>query len=141
MDTSKGPGLVIVKVCVPRHWVQAWEEGVGQGATRPVKRVSVFMEQAAKSHSDVTPSSCIPAAALQPTESQGGRVAPGLEGASQEAVHHVVRQARGDRGRGVAVDTADQNRFRVLVKLEAVRALCFQSTTETAMEQSCVLEI
>lgn len=52
---------MIVKVCVTRHFIPAGEEGVGQGATLPIKRVPVVVKQAVKRHSDV-PSSCRPRA-------------------------------------------------------------------------------
>lgn len=84
---------MIIKVCVTRHFIPAREKGVGQGATLTVKRVPVFVKQAVKRHSDV-PSSCRhPAVTRQPTETQGGRVAPSFEGMSQDAFHHTVRQA------------------------------------------------
>ncbi len=82
---------MIIKVCVARHFVAAGEEGVGQGATLPIKWVPVVVKQAVKRHSDV-PSRCRPpAVSLQPTESQGGRVTPGFEGVNQDVVHQTVR--------------------------------------------------
>lgn len=107
---------MIVKVCVSRHFIPAREESVGQGAALPIKRVPVVVKQPVKRHSDVPSSCCPPAVARQPTETQGGRVAPGFEGVSQDAVHQSVRQVGWEGGRGVAVDTADQNRFCIITK-------------------------
>lgn len=84
---------MIIKVCVTRHFIPAGEEGVGQGATLPVKRVPVVVKQAGKRHSDVPSGCCLPAVTLQSMESQGGRVAPSFEGVSQDVVHQIVRQA------------------------------------------------
>lgn len=90
--TSIAPDLIIIKVCVTRHCIPAREEGVGQGATLPVKRVPVVVKRAGKSHSDV-PSSCRPPdVTRQPPETQGGLVAPGFEGVSQDRVHAAAGQ-------------------------------------------------
>lgn len=85
---------MIIKVCVTRHFIPAGEEGVGQGATLPVKRVPVVVKQLCKSHSDVPSGRRPPAVSRLPTEAQGGRVAPGFEGVSQDGVHHSARHAR-----------------------------------------------
>ena len=63
-NTSIAPDLMIIKVRVTSHFIPAGKEGVGQGATRPVKRVAVIMQQASKRHSDV-PFSCGPSAVTQ----------------------------------------------------------------------------
>ena len=94
LNTSIAPDLMIVKVCVTRHIVPAGEEGVGQGATLPVKRVPVVVKQLRKSHSDVPSGFHPPAVSQLPTEAQGGRVAPGFEGVSQDVVHQTARHAR-----------------------------------------------
>lgn len=88
------PELIIIKVCVTRHFIRAGEEGMGQGATLPIKRVPVVVIRAGKRHSDV-PFSYRPSVvtAVQLMEIQGGYVAPGFEGASQDVVHYMVSQA------------------------------------------------
>lgn len=117
VNTSIAPYLIIIKVCVTRHLIIPREKGVGQGATLPVKRVPIVMQQAGKRHSDV-PSSCSPAVVTrQPTETQGGRVTPGFEGVSQDGVHQIVRQGGWDGRRWIAVDTANRNRKCIKTKL------------------------
>lgn len=78
---------MIIKVCVTRHFLLAGEEGVGQGATLPIKRVPIVVKQAGKRHSDVAPSCRLTAVNPQPAEIQRGCVAPGFEGVSQDVVH------------------------------------------------------
>lgn len=78
MNTSVAPYLMIIKMCVARHVVSAWEEGVGQGAALPIERVPVVVQQAGKGHFDVPSSRRFRAAALQMTETQGSDVTPGL---------------------------------------------------------------
>lgn len=93
VGTSVAPDLIVIKVCVTRHFLTAGEEGVRQGAPLPVKRVPVVVKRAGKIHSDV-PSGCRPAdAALQPAERQGGLGAPGFEGMHQDVVHQIAGHA------------------------------------------------
>lgn len=81
---------MIVKVCVTRHFIPAGKEGVGQGATPPIKWVPVIVKQAGKRHSDVATGCCRPTVVQQSTEIQGGHIAPSFEGVRQDAVHHIV---------------------------------------------------
>lgn len=106
--TFIAPDLIVVKVRVARHFIPAGEEGVGQGATLPVKRVAVFVKQAAKRHSDVTFGRRPPSVSGQSAESQRGCIAPSFEGVSQDVVHQTRIQAGLRR---VAVDTWDKNRI------------------------------
>lgn len=87
VNTSVAPDLMIIKVCVARHFIHAGKEGMGQGAAQPVKRVPVVMKQAGKRHFDV------PAFICQSMESQGGHVAPSFEGMTQDSVHQIFWQA------------------------------------------------
>lgn len=108
IHTSIAPDLLIIKVCVSSHFTPAGEERVGQGATLPIKRVPVIVEQAVKRHFDV-PSSYRPFAICQHSiEIQGGRITPGFEGMTQDIVHQTVGQARGQRWWRVTVDTFDK---------------------------------
>lgn len=108
IPTSIAPDLLIIKVCVSSHFPPAGEEGVGQGATLPVKGVPVIMEQAIKRHSDI-PSSCLPFVVCRhSTEIQGGCIAPSFEGVTQDAVHQTVGQAGWQRSWWVAVDTVEK---------------------------------
>lgn len=87
--TSIAPDLLIIKVCVSSHFPPTGEEGVGQGATLPIKGVPVIVEQAVKRHPDIPFVVCRHSA-----EIQGGCVAPSFEGVTQEGVHQAVCQAR-----------------------------------------------
>lgn len=109
--TFIAPDLIVVKVRVTRHFIPAGEEGVGQGATLPVKRVAVFVKQAVKRHSDVTLGRRSPSVAGQSAEIQRGCIAPSIEGVSQDGVHQTRIQAGRDGLRRVAVDTWDKNRI------------------------------
>lgn len=92
IHTSIAPDLLIIKVRVSGHLRNAGEEGVGQGAALPIKRVPVIVEQAVKRHPDV-PSSRRPSAVCRHvTEIQGGDVAPSFEGRPQDVVHQNVGQ-------------------------------------------------
>lgn len=98
---------------VTPDFVPAGEEGVSQGATLAVERVPVFMKQAGKRHSDVTPRGRSPAVARHSPEPQGGSVAPGFESVSEEVVHQTVGHVRRDRLGRVAVDTWTTTEFGV----------------------------
>lgn len=92
IHTTIAPDLLIIEVCVSSHLRTAGEEGMGQGAALPVKRVPVIVEQAVKRHPDV-PSSCRPSAVCRHvTEIQGGDVAPSFEGRPQDVIHQNVGQ-------------------------------------------------
>lgn len=109
--TFIAPDLIVVKVRVTRHFIPAGEEGVGQGATLPIKRVAVFVKQAGKRHSDVTFGHRSPSVTGQSAEIQRGCVAPSFEGVSQDVVHQTRIQAGRDGLRRVAVDTWGKNRI------------------------------
>lgn len=92
LHTSVAPDLLIIEVCVASYLPTAGEEGVGQGAALPIKRVPVIVEHAVERHPDV-PSSRRPAAVCRhTTEIQGGGIAPSFEGEPQDAVHQSVGQ-------------------------------------------------
>lgn len=52
-QTSIAPDLMVIKVCVPSYYILAWEKGMGQRATLPIKRVSIVMQQTSKGDPDV----------------------------------------------------------------------------------------
>lgn len=115
MPTSIAPDLFIIKVCVSSHVPPAGEEGVGQGATLPIKRVPIIVEQAVKRHSDI-PSSCRPFVVCRhSTEIQGGYVAPSFEGVTQDPVHQIVGQAGWLQRWWVAVDTVEKSEGNIFV--------------------------
>lgn len=100
---------MIIEVCVTRHFIAAREECVGQGTTLSIKRVPIIMQQTVKRHSDVA-SSCHPAVVSwwDLMETQGGRIAPGFKGKSEDCYYHSIGQAGWVWARRVAVDTVDR---------------------------------
>lgn len=92
IHTSIAPDLLIIKVCVSSHLRTAREEGVGQGAALPVKRVPVIVKQAVKRHPDVSSSRRPSAVCRHVTEIQRGDVAPSFEGRPQDVIHQNVGQ-------------------------------------------------
>ena len=87
--SPKSPGLLIVKVSVPRDGVLPREEGVGQGATLPVEGVAVLVVGPGEVNDDVRLRRAL---RTHLPECEARLEAPGSQGVVQEAPHRVRAQ-------------------------------------------------